>query len=113
MCSNKGQAANGAHAKHAQATATSIRVASCLGVFCLVHDNIEFNYYIKVFHHVSYLERQIEQDEALYKCHWLLLEDPALQTQPRHKVPVGVGVKRANGRQYCRTEHSLPWCTSL
>ena len=36
-------------------------------------------------------EHQIVQDEALYKCHLLLFEDPALEAQPWHEVAVGVG----------------------
>ena len=30
------------------------------------------------------------QDEALYKCRLLLIEDPALEAQPEHEVAVGV-----------------------
>ena len=31
------------------------------------------------------------QDEVLYKCCLLLIEDPALKAQPWHEVAVGVG----------------------
>ena len=38
------------------------------------------------------------QDEALYECHLLLSEDPALEAQARHEVAVGVGRNLSPGR---------------
>ena len=37
------------------------------------------------------------QDGALYKCHLLLIEDLALEAQPRHKVADGVGQNLLSG----------------
>ena len=43
-------------------------------------------------------ERQIVQDEALYKCRLLHFEDPALESRPWHEVAVGVGRNLLLGR---------------
>ena len=72
-----------------QAAAASALGAPCLRVLSVVRDSLELSCCAKLFPQTACFERHSVQDEALYKCHLLLFEDPALEAQSRRVVPKG------------------------